>query len=249
MSGNSLRNCTPLRQCIDTQKIDTLLQPLSARERVRWSLDNLSGNPILSSSFGAQSAVALHLVLQQQADIPVVLIDTGYLFPETYRFIDTLCNRLGVNLKVYRAELSPAWQEARYGERWRQGQTALSQYNDENKVQPMKRALGELEAGIWFAGIRRSQSISRAQTPFIECKTTQGKHTHWKVHPLADWTDRDVFKYLKTHDLPYHPLWEKGYISIGDHHTTLPIHAVDNAEQTRFFNNKRECGLHEIGKS
>jgi phosphoadenosine phosphosulfate reductase len=244
MSGNSLRNCTPLRQCDDTQKMDALLQPMSARERVRWSLDNLSGNPILTSSFGAQSAVALHLVLQQQADIPVVLIDTGYLFPETYRFIDTLRTRLDVKLEVYRSELSPAWQEARFGERWQQGQTALSQYNDENKVQPMKRALEELNVGIWFAGLRRSQSNSRAETPFVECKDT-----HWKVHPLADWTDKDIFNYLKAHDLPYHPLWEQGYISIGDQHTTLPIHAVDNAEQTRFFGNKRECGLHEIGKS
>jgi len=242
MSSNSLRNCTPLRQCTDTTEIAALLKPMSAVERVRWSLDNLSGNPILSSSFGAQSAVALHLLLQQQPDIPVVLIDTGYLFPETYLFIDTLCSRMDINLKVYRSIFSPAWQEARFGERWQQGQAALSQYNDENKVLPMKRALKELEVGIWFAGLRRTQSESRVATPFIECKDT-----HWKVHPLADWTDKDIFNYLKTHDLPYHPLWEKGYISIGDQHTTLPIHKVDNAEQTRFFGIKRECGLHEIG--
>jgi phosphoadenosine phosphosulfate reductase len=69
------------------------------------------------------------------------------------------------------------------------------------------------------------------------------------VHPIADWTDRDVHKYLQQHDLPYHPLWEKGYVSVGDHHTTRPIHEVDSVEQTRFFGLKRECGLHEFDLS
>ena len=71
----------------------------------------------------------------------------------------------------------------------------------------------------------------------------------WKVHPIADWTDRDVFRYLKQNDLPYHPLWEQGYVSVGDVHTTKPIHAVKTEEETRFFGLKRECGLHDIDLS
>ena len=245
MPASALHSCAPAGQLCDVDGINALLASYSAAgARVRWCLDNLPGNPILSSSFGAQSAVALHLVLQEQPDIPVVLIDTGYLFPETYRFIDELCNRLEINLKVYRSEISPAWQEARFGERWQQGHIALSEYNDENKVLPMKQALRELDVGIWFAGLRRAQSDSRKTIKFAECKSS-----YWKVHPLADWTDKDIYNYLKTHNLPYHPLWDKGYISIGDQHTTLPIHAVDSEEQTRFFGIKRECGLHEIGRS
>src|SRR5690606_12224952 len=111
---------------------------------------------ILSSSFGAQAAVTLHLVSRAKPDIPVVLIDTGYLFPETYRFIDELTERLELNLVVYRAPVSPAWQEARHGKRWEQGAAGIAAYNDEAKVEPMKRALRELEAGTWFAGLRRS---------------------------------------------------------------------------------------------
>ena len=214
---------------------------MNARERVQWSLDNLPGPHILSSSFGAQSAVTLHMLTREKPDIPVVLIDTGYLFPETYRFIDALTERLRLNVLVYRAKLSPAWQEARHGRRWLEGAAGLDAYNSENKVEPMKRALQELEAGTWFAGLRRTQASTRAKTPFIERSGDR-----WKVHPIADWTDRDVHFYLKRHGLPYHPLWEKGYLSIGDVHTTRSIHEVDEVEQTRFFGARRECGIHEI---
>jgi phosphoadenosine phosphosulfate reductase len=217
---------------------------MNARERVQWSLENLPGRHVLSSSFGAQSAVALHLLTQEKPDIPVVLIDTGYLFPETYRFIDELVERLSLNLVVYRAKASPAWQEARHGQRWLQGAAGLDAYNDENKLEPMKRALQELEVGTWFAGLRRAQTTSRAATPFLE---KSGER--WKVHPIADWNDRDVHFYLKRNGLPYHPLWEKGYLSIGDYHTTRSIHEVDELEQTRFFGLKRECGLHEMDLS
>lgn len=217
---------------------------LSADERVAWAIEHLPANAVLSSSFGAQSAVMLHLVTRHAPQIPVILIDTGYLFPETYRFVDELTARLDLNLKVYRAAVSPAWQEARYGRRWLNGREALDAYNDENKVQPMRRALRELEAGTWFAGLRRAQAESRAEKPYLEWAGER-----WKVHPIADWSDRDVYRYLKRHDLPYHPLWEKGYVSIGDHHSTRALHEVDDEEQTRFFGLKRECGLHEIDLS
>ena len=216
----------------------------SAVERVRWSLANLPQQHVLSSSFGAQAAVTLHLVTQESPDIPVVLVDTGYLFQETYQFIDELTERLKLNLHVFRAARSPAWQEARDGERWTQGEAGITAYNEENKVVPMKNALRELNAGTWFAGLRRSQSKSRANTPYLECSGDR-----WKVHPIADWSDRDVHMYLKRNNLPYHSLWEKGYVSIGDRHTTRSIHEVDDEEQTRFFGLKRECGLHEFDLS
>ena len=105
-------------------------------------------------------------------------------------------------------------------------------------------ALRDLGAGTWFAGLRRDQSESRADTPFLSWSGDR-----WKVHAIADWTDRDVYLYLKEHDLPYHPLWDQGYVSVGDVHTTQPLHAVDDENQTRFFGLKRECGLHEIDLS
>ena len=228
-------------RAVAIERCNSIFARLSAEERVRWAYEHLPSQHVLSSSFGAQAAVSLHLLSQVDRDIPVILIDTGYLFPETYRFVDELTERLKLNLKVYRAEASPTWQEARHGQRWQQGVEGLNASNEENKVEPMRRALRELEASTWFAGLRRNQSESRSSIAFLDWAGGR-----WKVHPIADWNDRDIYLYLKKYDLPYHPLWEKGYLSIGDHHSTKPIHEVSALEQTRFFGLQRECGIHDI---
>jgi phosphoadenosine phosphosulfate reductase len=222
-----------------------LFATLSAEQRVEWALQNLPEQYAMSSSFGAQAAVSLHMVTSQRPDIPVIFVDTGYLFPETYKFVDELAERLNLNLQVYRSKNSPAWQEARYGERWNKGVEGIEAYNRENKVEPMERALRELNVSTWFAGLRRNQSESRAEVPFL----SWSRGDRWKVHAIADWTDRNIFDYLKKHDLPYHPLWEKGYVSIGDVHTTKSLAEAGSAEGTRFFGLTRECGLHDIDMS
>ena len=216
-----------------------LFAGLAAPDRVDWALRHLPGSHVLTSSFGVQAAVLLHLVTRQRPEIPVVFIDTGYLFPETYQFIDQLSERLKLNLKVYRAATSAPWQEARYGKLWEQGVAGLERYNRINKVEPMQRALDELHVGTWFAGLRRGQSSTRSDTPFLEWRKGRAK-----VHPIADWSDRDVHAYLSRHRLPYHPLWLRGYVSIGDTHSTVPLGSGMRAEDTRFGGVKRECGLH-----
>jgi len=223
----------------DANSLESRLAAMDAVGRVRHVLDHLATHPLLSSSFGAQAAVALHLVTREAPGIPVVLIDTGYLFAETYRFIDQLAERLRLNLHVHRAETSPAWFEARHGRLWEQGRDGIERYNELRKVEPMRRALAELKADAWFAGLRRRQSRSRQHAPIIE-----RRNGLWKVHPLADWSDRDVGEYLRRHRLPYHPLWDAGYVSIGDVHTSSPLQDGGAAEDTRFFGLQRECGLH-----
>jgi len=216
------------------------LEKSSAEERVSWALENLPGAYVLSSSFGIQAAVSLHLVTRQQPDIPVILTDTGYLFPETYRFIDELADQLNLNLKVFRAETSPAWQEARYGKLWEQGVEGIEKYNLINKVEPMNRALESLGAQTWFAGLRREQSGSRANLPVLAVQRGV-----FKILPIIDWDNRQIFQYLKQHGLSYHPLWDQGYLSVGDTHTTKKWEEGMSEEETRFFGLKRECGLHE----
>ncbi|MEI7037031.1 phosphoadenylyl-sulfate reductase [Fulvimonas yonginensis] len=220
-------------------EINARLARLDAADRVAWALEHVPGEHVLSSSFGAQAAVSLHLVTRQRPRIPVVLIDTGYLFPETYRFADELAERLALNLVVYQAPLSPAWMEARHGRLWEQGVEGIDRYNRMRKVEPMQRALAELGAVGWFAGLRRSQARTRAAVEFAE-----RRNGRWKFHPLADWSDRDVGLYLKRHGLPYHPLWKQGYTSIGDVHTSHRWEPGMAPEDTRFFGLKRECGLH-----
>ncbi|MCG7562669.1 phosphoadenylyl-sulfate reductase [Pseudoalteromonas sp. McH1-42] len=219
-----------------------MLAQKSVEERVIWALENLPDNPILSSSFGIQAAVMLHLVTRQRPDIPVVLTDTGYLFPETYRFIDELTEQLQLNLKVYRAAQGPAWQEAKYGKLWEQGEDGIKRYNTLNKVEPMTRALNELQAGTWFSGLRRQQSSTRADKQILEISRGTVK-----VYPIIDWHNRDVYQYLTKHGLSYHPLWDEGYVSMGDVHTTRKLEPGMSEEDTRFFGLNRECGLHIDG--
>lgn len=220
--------------------VNRSLESLPALQRVEQAIELLPGTHVLSSSFGAQAAVMLHLVNKVVPGIPVVLIDTGYLFPETYQFVDELTGKLGLNLKIYRPDASAAWQESRYGKLWDKGLEGIERYNRMNKKEPMERALKELHAATWFSGLRRAQAKTRAQISAVELK--RGR---FKVHPLFDWTDRDVGRYLKENDLPYHPLWDKGYLSIGDWHTTRSLAEVDSVDELRFFGLKRECGLHE----
>lgn len=222
-------------------ELNVWLGTLSAQQRVAWSLEHHVGDHALSSSFGAQAAVSLHLVTRLKPGIPVILIDTGYLFPETYRFADELTQRLSLNLKVYRPQVGAAWMEARLGRLWEAGIDGVERYNQLRKVEPMQRALRELGVRNWMAGLRRSQSRSRANVDFLE-----RRDGGWKLHPLADWSDRDVDQYLKKHELPYHPLWHEGYVSIGDIHTSHRLEPGMSAEDTRFFGLKRECGLHEL---
>ena len=220
--------------------VNSHLETLTAEQRVAWALENLPGETVLSSSFGIQAAVCLHLVTRQRPDIPVILTDTGYLFPETYQFIDALTDKLKLNLQVFRAELSPAWQEARYGKLWEQGVEGIERYNQINKVEPMNRALSQLQAQSWLAGLRREQSGSRAHLPVLAVQRGV-----FKLLPIIDWDNRQVYQYLKKHGLDYHPLWEQGYLSVGDTHTTRKWEPGMSEEETRFFGLKRECGLHE----
>ncbi|MEM7790781.1 MAG: phosphoadenosine phosphosulfate reductase family protein, partial [Verrucomicrobiota bacterium] len=116
---------------------DLDLEVASAVDRVRWAKSEYGDGLVLSTSFGIQSAVMLHLVTQLIPEIPVVFIDTGYLFPETYRFAAELSERLNLNLKTYQPRLSAAHQEALHGKLWEQGLEGLDQYNRINKVEPM----------------------------------------------------------------------------------------------------------------
>ncbi len=103
----------------------------------------------------------------------------------------------------------------------------------------MQRALADLGTHAWLSGIRRDQATSRTERQFVE-----SQNGRIKIHPILDWSDQDIFRYLTDHNLPYHPLWHEGYVSIGDVHTTRRLADGMAAEDTRFFGVKRECGLH-----
>ncbi len=217
------------------------LEIASATERVRWAHETYGDQLVLTTSFGVQSAVMLHLVTVQIPKIPVIFVDTGYLFPSTYTFAASLTERLKLNLKTYTPLQTAAQQEALHGKLWEQGIDGIERYNRINKVEPMNRAVQTLGATAWLSGLRRSQSSSRGERSVVEA---QNKVT--KVYPIIDWSDHDIYQYLTENSLPYHPLWDQGYVSVGDWHSTKKLGDGMTQEDTRFGGLKRECGLHEM---
>lgn len=192
----------------------------------------------MTSSFGAQSAVMLHLATRVVPDIPVILIDTGYLFPETYHFVRDLTQRLSLNLKVYTPRVTPARYEALHGRTWEYVE-GLSHYHEVFKVEPLQRALEELSVTAWLAGLRSNQTDHRATLRPIEAQDGL-----YKIHPILNWSRKDVGEYLSQYDLPYHPLVEQGYASIGDTHSTRPVTAEQDERDGRFNGLAQECGIH-----
>lgn len=230
----------PTEQLRDLDALHAELADADAEEVVRWAAETFGERLVMSSSFGATSAVMLHLASRVVPKIPVVFLDTGYLFEETYQFARDLTERFGLRLEVYGPSMTAARQEALYGKLWEGDADDLRRYQELNKVEPMDRALRELSAGAWLAGLRSSQTDFRASLRHVE---DQGGL--FKVHPILSWSSDDVADYLELYDLPYHPLVSWGYRSIGDVHSTVPVGPDEQDDRAgRRLGLKRECGIH-----
>lgn len=223
----------------DPDALSAEIKDLPAGQRVRVLHERLGDHLVATTSFGLQSSVMLHLIHQHAPSVPVVFIDTGYLFPETYRYMEQLLELLpNLDLRVYQPQVSAARMEARWGRLWEGGREDQDHYARITKIEPMDRALREIGADVWLSGLRRSQSSSRKDRPFVE----QQKKT-LKAYPILDWPDIQVELYMDQNNLPRHPLASQGYVTMGDWHSTRPLEDGD-AEATRFNGEKYECGLH-----
>lgn len=234
-------NLALVKPALDIDRAREELTGLDAKQIIEWADVTFGPGLVLSTSFGIQSAVMLHLVTQVIPKIPVIWVDTGYLPPETYRFAEELSKRLDLNLKVYQSPMSPARMEALHGRLWEAGTVeALNLYDRIRKVEPMQRALRELNATAWLAGLRQGQTDHRKSLSVIEQQSGL-----YKILPIITWSAKDVYEYLMAHDLPYHPLFDQGYTTVGDWHSSRPLLATDAHERdTRFQGLKQECGLH-----
>ncbi len=231
----------PSKPDLDLDFANQKLANLSAENVIRWA-DNLFGNGlVMSTSFGIQAAVMLHFITTINPKIPIIWVDTGYLPEETYRFAEELTKKLDLNLKVYQSHLSPARMEAIYGKLWEENDVeAFNVYDRIRKVEPMERALTELQATAWLAGLRRDQTNNRSNMDKIGIQGDQ-----YKILPILNWNSRDIYQYLTAYDLPYHPYFNLGYVTVGDWHSSRPLTADDgNERDTRFNGLKQECGIH-----
>jgi phosphoadenosine phosphosulfate reductase len=226
---------------LDLTVINQRFDQATAVEVVTWAANTFAEGLVMSTSFGIQAAVMLHLVTQVIPNIPVIWVDTGYLPAQTYLFAEELTERLGLNLKVYQSTISPARMEALHGKLWEFNDVkAFNQYDQMRKVEPMQRALQDLQATAWLAGLRSRQTHYRQSLHRIDI---QGGR--YKVLPILRWNSKDIYEYLQAHDLPYHPFFDLGYTTVGDWHSSRPMMAEDESDRaTRFQGLKEECGLH-----
>ncbi len=228
-----------LQPALDLDAVNATLAGQGPEAAIAWAHATFGEALVASSSFGAHSAVMLHLLTLHAPSVRVILVDTGYLFEETYRFVELLRERLGFTLHVAQPKLTAAHQEALYGKLWEQGDAGVARYLEVNKSEPMTRALSELGAQAWIAGIRRDQTAHRQGL-----RTVERQDGRYKVHPIIDWSLKDVEAYITRHRLPIHPLVDQGYRSIGDWHSTLPTAPDQDPRDGRILGQKRECGLH-----
>ncbi|HLH15762.1 MAG TPA: phosphoadenylyl-sulfate reductase [Bryobacteraceae bacterium] len=193
----------------------------------------------ITCSFQAEGMVVTHLVRQELPDIPVLFLDTGYHFPETYAYRDRMAAAWNLNLINLYPRQSVAEQEAELGILYR---TAPDRCCKLRKVEPLFAALEAYD--VWLTGLRREQSPSRAELqPEGAFRLPSGRVLR-KISPLAFWSTREVWAYLKEFDIPILPLYDQGYTSIGcEPCTSLPV-SVDDLRSGRWGGRKLECGIH-----
>lgn len=199
------------------------LEALSPQERIEWAIDQHGDRLVLTTSFGIQAAVLLHMATNIKPDIPVIFVDTGYLHPETHLFREALTERLRLNLRTYSPSSAPEADDRP----WEKGELALKAFNHHTKVEPLNRALQDLGATGWISGLRHGQNERRANLGPVEIQ-----NGIVKVYPIIDLSKRDVHKYLAGNQLPYHPLFYKGYSTVGNYFENGP------------GQERQECGIH-----
>ena len=219
------------------------LEGRDALGRMRWGQEQFGEGFVLTTSFGIQAAVCLHLVSRLERPVPVIWVDTGYLPAETYQYAAALTERLELQLHVAQAEMSPARMEALHGRLWETGQLEdLETYHRIRKVEPLDRALRQLDVTCWASGVRGKQTDHRKS--MLPLQQVRGR---WALRPLLDWSNRDVYYYMQEHNLPQHPLFEQGYSTVGDWHSSAPDDGSVSGRATRFGGLKQECGIHLPG--
>ena len=226
----------PAQACAELEQLDAL-------GRLRWGQQRFGDGFALTTSFGIQAAVSLHLVSRLEAPVQVIWVDTGYLPPETYQYAETLTRLLGLQVHVAQASMSPARMEALHGKLWETGQVDdLETYHRIRKVEPLDQALHDLAVTCWASGVRGKQTDHRRTMQPLQL--VRGR---WALRPLLDWGNREVYYYMQEHNLPQHPLFEQGYSTVGDWHSSAPDDGSVSGRATCFGGLKQECGIHLPG--
>ena len=215
---------------------------MKPQEMLTWGYEKFDNQFAITTSFGIQSSVLLNMVskLNLQRKIKIFWIDTGYLPSETYQYAEKLIEDLSLEVEVLQSELSPARMEAKYGKLWETNkETDLDKYHELRKIQPLENGLKKYNIYCWASGVRAGQTENRNKMRFLDIIRKR-----LSLRPLRNWTTKDIFYYMKENNLPDHPLFSKGYSTVGDWHSSTPDGIQTKGRDTRFGGIKQECGIH-----
>ncbi|HZS46172.1 MAG TPA: phosphoadenylyl-sulfate reductase [Blastocatellia bacterium] len=219
-------------------RVAELFESKTPQDVLRWALNEFDDRIAIATGFGPEGIVLLDMAVRIKPTVKVFFLDTGLLFPETYELRERVEQKYQLKVIEHKSSLSVSAQATQYGdELWKRNPDLCCKLR---KLDPLKEALKELDA--WITGIRREQSISRKNAAIVE------RDQRWnliKVNPLARWTKNDVWKYILKNQLPYNPLHDAGYSSIGCTHCTRAVQEGEDERAGRWSGfAKTECGLH-----
>ena len=215
---------------------------MTSEEIILWGYKNYDNHFAITTSFGIQSSVILHMVNQcsLQKKIKIFWIDTGYLPSETYKYAERLINDLSLEIDVLQSDLSPARMESLFGKLWETNESSdLDKYHEIRKIKPLENALKKHHIYCWASGVRSEQTNKRNKMTFVDMIRQR-----LSLRPLLNWKNKDIFYYMKENQLPSHPLFLKGYSTVGDWHSSSPDSIDNQGRSTRFGGIKQECGIH-----
>ena len=222
----------------EVEKIHLLAEQWSADDVLRWAFVTFGNRVEIASGFGVEGMALIDIAARLQSPLRVFTLDTDFLFPETYALMERVEKRYGINVERLKPSLTPEQQEMNYGAKlWNRNPDACCNLR---KIEPLRKKLSGLHA--WVTSIRRDQTVARASARKIEWDS---KFHLVKINPLADWSSRRVWQYIIEHNVPYNPLHDQNYPSIGCTHCTRSVLPGENPRAGRWAGfSKIECGLH-----
>lgn len=234
--------------CVDLVRAAERLEQADPREVVAWALEVLDDRCAIACSFQAGSLTVVDMARRlTHRPIRIIFLDTGFHFPETQAFRDQVVADWGLEMIQTAGPGARRTQDAEHGpELYRRDPDRCCWLN---RVQPLQAALANLDG--WLTGLRRDESPTRATTPLVQRQVLPGR-TLLKVNPIARWTKTDLWHYVRQHGVPTHPLYERGYTSIGCAPCTRPIATGEDDRAGRWAGDtKTECGIHraDLGRS
>ena len=223
-------------------EINKELKERTAEERILWACREFGTSFALTTSFGLQSAVLLNMLseLKLEKTAKIIWVDTGYLPPETYIYAEEMQKTLNLDITIAQSEISPARMEAIYGKLWETNSVSdIDKYHQIRKVIPLENAFSKSEIVCWASGVRSNQTKNRNNMNYLD--KIRGRLS---LRPILDWSNKDTYYYIENNQLPQHPLFAKGYSTVGDWHSSGPDSEKGIGRSTRFGGLKEECGIH-----